>query len=105
MNPANIASENYSAWCIQWVLSTNMLGVYLWLELRVSKSLIAKEGPKKVVQSLSKNGVVSIGKQLEDNDKLACGLSNHGVVSSGKQQLEADDKLASDPVKHGVDQQ
>ncbi len=57
------------------------------------------------MQSLSKNGVVSIGKQLEDNDKLACGLSNHGVVSSGKQQLEADDKLASDPVKHGVDQQ
>jgi hypothetical protein len=57
------------------------------------------------VQSLSKNGVVSIGKQLEDNDKLVCGLSEHGVVSSGKQQLEADDKLASGPVKHGVDQQ
>jgi len=41
---------------------------------------------------------------------LACGLSNHGVVSSGKQQLEADDKLASGlvkrgVVKHGVDQQ
>jgi hypothetical protein len=42
--------------------------------------------------------------------RLACGLSNHGVVSSGKQQLEADDKLASGlvkrgVVKHGVDQQ
>lgn len=80
MNPDNIASENYCAWCIQLVLSTNMLGVYLWPELRVSKSLSAKEGPKKVVQSLGKNG----------------------VVSSGKQQLEADDKLASGPVKHGV---
>jgi hypothetical protein len=54
------------------------------------------------VQSLSKNGVVSIGKQLEDSDKLACRLSKHCVVSSGKQQLEADDKLASGPVKHGV---
>ncbi len=54
------------------------------------------------MQSLSKDGVVSIGKQLEDKDKLACGLSEHGVVSSGKQQLEADDKLASGPVKHGV---
>ncbi len=49
------------------------------------------------MQSWSKNGVVSIGKQLEDN-----GLSKHGVVSSGKQQLEADDKLAFGPVKHGV---
>ncbi len=42
---------------------------------------------------------------LENNwrtDKLACGLSKHGVVTSGKQQLEADDKLASGPVKHGV---
>jgi hypothetical protein len=29
-------------------------------------------------------------------------LGKNGVVSSGKQQLEADDKLASGPVKHGV---